>query len=91
MLRIVTLLLLITAPFAHARIISTPHEKPIVALENSDLAKRVCYYQDQAYSLGAMISVGKHYLLCKEANAFETNGALKWVPLNDDSATPQPQ
>ncbi|ENM5926880.1 YnjH family protein [Vibrio mimicus] len=51
-----------------------------------DIAKRVCYYQDQAYSEGAVILVGEVYLSCQRANDFETNGPLKWLPLNGQSS-----
>lgn len=45
---------------------------PVVV--SDDIAKRVCYYQDQAYSEGAVIVVGEIYLVCQRANDFETNG-----------------
>ncbi|ENM5720203.1 YnjH family protein [Vibrio mimicus] len=51
-----------------------------------DIAKRVCYYQDQAYSEGAVILVGEVYLSCQRANDFETNGPLKWLPLNGQTS-----
>ncbi|EEY52264.1 hypothetical protein VIH_000701 [Vibrio cholerae CT 5369-93] len=69
---------------------STPAELPI--LIGDDIAKRVCYYQDQAYSEGAVILVGEVYLSCQPANDFETNGPLKWLPLNGQSnQTPKPK
>jgi hypothetical protein len=68
----------------HAKVISTPG-KAIIAVEGTNAAKRVCYYQDQAYSLGSILQVGEHYMVCKEANDFETNGALRWVPLASSS------
>lgn len=76
-------LLMMIAPVAAAKVITTPGEKPLVALDGSDIAKRVCYYQDQAYSLGAIVQVGDHYMVCKETNSFETNGALKWATLEE--------
>ncbi len=51
---------------------------PIVSLDTGKIAERVCYYQDQAYSFGAIIQVGDYYMECKAANDFETNGSLKW-------------
>ncbi|MGC9460399.1 DUF1496 domain-containing protein [Vibrio genomosp. F10] len=72
------------APPLNAKVISTPG-KSIIAVDGSSAAKRVCYYQDQAYSLGAILQVGEHYMICKEANDFETNGALKWVQLKSSS------
>ncbi|WP_394127341.1 DUF1496 domain-containing protein [Vibrio hepatarius] len=71
-----------------ATIITTP-AKPVIGINASEIAKRVCYYQDQAYSDGAILQVGEHYMVCKEANDFETNGALKWVHLDSNSATEQ--
>jgi hypothetical protein len=77
------LLILITILAAtplNAKVSSTSN-RAIIAVDGSNVAKRVCYYQDKAYSLGAILQVGDHYMVCKEANDFETNGALKWVPL----------
>ncbi|MEI2563297.1 DUF1496 domain-containing protein [Vibrio metoecus] len=63
---------------------------PVVV--GDDIAKRVCYYQDQAYSEGAVIVVGEIYLVCQRANDFETNGPLKWLPLNGQTnETPKPK
>ncbi|GHY65207.1 hypothetical protein VCSRO25_1131 [Vibrio cholerae] len=63
---------------------------PVVV--GDDIAKRVCYYQDQAYSEGAVIVLGEIYLVCQRANDFETNGPLKWLPLNGQSnQTPKPK
>ncbi|EGR2446796.1 TPA: DUF1496 domain-containing protein [Vibrio cholerae] len=68
----------------------TPAKLPIVI--GDDIAKRVCYYQDQAYSEGAVILVGEVYLSCQRANDFETNGPLQWLPLNGQSnQTPKPK
>ncbi|USD42166.1 DUF1496 domain-containing protein [Vibrio sp. SCSIO 43135] len=66
---------------ASAKIISTP-SKPIVAVDGSAAAKRVCYYEDKAYSLGAMLQIGDNTIVCQEANDYETNGALRWFNLN---------
>ncbi|MGF1720497.1 YnjH family protein [Vibrio kyushuensis] len=82
-------LMLLIAVFANplnAKIISTPG-KAIIGVNAADIGKRVCYYQDQAYSLGSILQVGEHYMICKEANDFETNGALKWVPLETSTQT----
>ncbi|MBU2897832.1 DUF1496 domain-containing protein [Vibrio hepatarius] len=77
---ILTFLLLIPGSTL-AYIVTTPG-KPVVAIDASNASKRVCYYQDQAYSLGAILQVGEHYMTCDRANDFETNGALKWIPLD---------
>ncbi|MFM2589524.1 DUF1496 domain-containing protein [Vibrio sp. TBV020] len=71
-----------------ANIITTP-AKPVIGINASEVAKRVCYYQDQAYSDGAILQVGEHYMLCTNANDFETNGALKWVQLGSNSVPVQ--
>ncbi|WP_419795948.1 DUF1496 domain-containing protein [Vibrio floridensis] len=42
---------------------------------------RVCYYQDQAYSLGAVLSVEGVIIECVAEKSFETNGALRWQKL----------
>lgn len=84
--KIITLCLLALAPLAHAKIIATP-SKPIVAVDGSSIGKRVCYYQDQAYSIGSILQIGDHYLICKEQNDFETNGALMWHQLDSNEQT----
>ncbi|EGU47470.1 hypothetical protein VII00023_07319 [Vibrio ichthyoenteri ATCC 700023] len=60
----------------------SPPKKAAIVVNASDLKHRICYYQDQAYSLGALLNVGEHIIRCVEANDFETNGQLKWVMLN---------
>lgn len=71
---------------------ATPTTTQLPLVVNDDIAKRVCYYQDQAYSEGAVIQIGEIYLACQRANDFETNGALKWLPLNGHaSETPKPK
>lgn len=60
---------------------STP-KKTAVIVNSSDLKHRICYYQDQAYSLGALIEVGGYIMRCDNANDFESNGALKWITLD---------
>ncbi|CAM3219775.1 MULTISPECIES: DUF1496 domain-containing protein [Vibrio] len=78
-----TLLLLASASTC-ANVITTPGNA-VIAIDGSEAAKRVCYYQDQGYSLGAVIQVGDHYMTCTQANDFETNGALKWAPLDSQT------
>lgn len=73
---------------ASANTITTP-AKTVIGINASEIAKRVCYYQDQAYSDGAILQVGEHYMVCKAANDFETNGALKWVQLDASTAPKQ--
>ncbi|MCG7488059.1 YnjH family protein [Vibrio sp. Of14-4] len=82
---------LILAGPASANIITTPG-KAVIAIDSGNAGKRVCYYQDQAYSLGAILQVGEHYMTCDRANDFETNGALKWIPLEQaNQAKPSAQ
>lgn len=63
-----------------AKVISTP-SNPLVVTGTGKTQQRVCYYNDKAYSMGAVLQVGEIYMLCKEANDFEKNGALRWVIL----------
>ncbi|WP_171752274.1 MULTISPECIES: DUF1496 domain-containing protein [unclassified Vibrio] len=63
--------------FSSAKVVSTPNTAVVVGL-GSDIGKRVCYYQDKSYSVGALLKVGDYYMICKAENAYETNGALKW-------------
>ena len=44
------------------------------------------------FFLGAILQVGEHYMTCDRANDFETNGALKWIPLEQaNQAKPSSQ
>ncbi|NVD06343.1 DUF1496 domain-containing protein [Vibrio sp. JPW-9-11-11] len=63
----------------------TAAPKAVIGINANQATKRVCYYQDQAYSDGAIIQVGKHYMICSAANRFETHGALKWNPLDEQT------
>ncbi|RJX73610.1 DUF1496 domain-containing protein [Vibrio sinensis] len=67
-----------------AKTISTP-SKSIVAT-TTDSIKRVCYYQDQAYSEGAILQVGDYLLRCSVSHDYELNGALKWQTLPSENS-----
>lgn len=77
------LLLVLVNPISMAKTISTP-ATPVPVVVDGNVGKRVCYYQDQAYSEGALLQVGELYMICQAANNFETNGQLKWVQLDND-------
>ena len=79
MLKAIGVLALLSYSVASQAAPTTTTTLPVVI--SDDIAKRVCYYQDQAYSEGAVILVGEVYLSCQRANDFETNGPLKWVLL----------
>lgn len=81
-----TLLLIMLPTPLIANTLATP-AKPIIGINASEMAKRVCYYQDQAYSDGAVIQVGDYYMSCSAANPREKNGPLKWHNLQQ-SETP---
>jgi hypothetical protein len=66
-----------------AKTISTS-ATPVPVVVDGNVGKRVCYYQDQAYSEGALLQVGELYMSCQAANNFETNGQLKWVQLDNN-------
>ncbi len=82
------LLLICISPITVAKNISIPSGQIPVIVDGA-AAKRACFYQDQAYSEGALVQVGEHYLICQAANKFETNGPLKWVPLDSTEKKPQ--
>ncbi|WP_428773154.1 DUF1496 domain-containing protein [Vibrio sp.] len=73
---------------ANAEVISTSSEKAIVALDSANLGQRVCFYQGQSYSLGAVLSVGDFLLECRAEKSFESNGALAWKRLAADGSQP---
>ncbi|PTO98249.1 DUF1496 domain-containing protein [Vibrio sp. 10N.286.48.B8] len=61
-------------------IISTP-AKAAVVVTQSGSQQRVCYYNDRAYSVGAIVEVSGVVIKCAAENDFETNGALGWVEI----------
>ncbi len=77
----VVLLTMLTACAAHAQV-SHVAPAPIVTLNADKVGERICYYNDRAYSFGAIIQVGDYYMECKAANDFETNGPLKWQQID---------
>ncbi|WP_117234792.1 DUF1496 domain-containing protein [Vibrio maerlii] len=56
-------------------------ENKAIVVASGDMVKRVCYYDDKAYSEGAVIEVQTILLQCSSAHDFEQNGALKWNTL----------
>lgn len=62
------------------KIISTP-AKAAVVVTQSGSQQRVCYYDDKAYSLGAVVEVSGVLIRCAAENDFETNGALGWIEI----------
>ena len=55
--------------------------KAAVVVTQSGSQQRVCYYNDKAYSLGAVVDVSGVLIRCAAENDFETNGALGWVEI----------
>ena len=55
--------------------------KAAVVVTQSGSKQRVCYYDDKAYSLGAVVDVSGVLIRCAAENDFETNGALGWVEI----------
>ncbi|CAD7559292.1 YnjH family protein [Aeromonas hydrophila] len=49
-----------------------------LVLPLGSLPERVCWYQDQRYSLGARIQQGDSWLECAPQNELESNGPLAW-------------
>ncbi|OEE79271.1 DUF1496 domain-containing protein [Vibrio genomosp. F6] len=62
-----------------AKTVSTPSAALII---NEELGQRVCYFEDKAYTIGAVIQVSDILLECVAEKSFETNGALTWVKLD---------
>ncbi|WKY60265.1 DUF1496 domain-containing protein [Vibrio sp. SNU_ST1] len=61
------------------KIISTPTKAVVVTQNGSQ--QRVCYYNDKAYSVGAVVEVSGVVIKCAAENSFETNGSLGWVEI----------
>ncbi|HAS6199144.1 TPA: DUF1496 domain-containing protein [Vibrio vulnificus] len=70
--------LLLSSGPAVAKTVSTGDKVVAVVAAESSARLRVCYYQDQAYSIGAVLNVEGVLLECVAEKSFETNGALKW-------------
>ncbi|WP_429167310.1 YnjH family protein [Aeromonas rivipollensis] len=49
-----------------------------LVLPLGSLPERVCWYQDQKYSLGSRIQQGDLWLECGPQNEQESNGPLAW-------------
>ncbi|WP_260258775.1 YnjH family protein [Vibrio intestinalis] len=74
-------LCLFSLPSQSAEKVLRPPVKPVVVVDGAASSHRLCYYQDEAYSLGAVIKVDDYLLRCQEENDFETNGAVIWAAL----------
>ncbi|WP_394246189.1 DUF1496 domain-containing protein [Vibrio profundi] len=75
------MLLVIGFPAYANKVISTP-SRGIAVVTDANLGSRVCYYEDKAYSLGAVLNVSGVLIECIEEKDFELNGALKWKALD---------
>ncbi|MCY9854217.1 YnjH family protein [Vibrio mediterranei] len=85
-LGLVTTIVCAFAMPSSAKTITTPGADvgAAVLLSDSKLGKRVCYYNDKAYSLGAVINVEGVVLQCVAEQDFEMNGQLKWKQLKSE-------
>lgn len=85
-LGLVTAILWVAAMPLSAKTITTPGADvgAAVLLSDSKLGKRVCYYNDKAYSLGSVINVEGVVLQCVAEQDFEMNGQLKWKQLKSE-------
>ncbi len=61
-----------------AKTYGTTDSKALVVADGK-LGQRICYYDDKAYTVGAVIKVDDVVIVCANENDFETNGSLKWV------------
>ncbi|WP_442878904.1 YnjH family protein [Aeromonas sp.] len=68
-----------------ASVMAAPGQTPLshsvgtdLVLPLGSLPERVCWYQDQKFSLGARIQQGDVWLECGPQNAQESNGPLAW-------------
>lgn len=79
----VTLMSLLVSGVVMAKSYSTPEAKAFVVADGK-LGQRVCYYDDKAYTEGAVLKVEDVLLVCADANDFESNGALRWTILKKE-------
>ncbi|WP_375058029.1 DUF1496 domain-containing protein [Zobellella sp. DQSA1] len=75
---------LLFSAVAGANSIST---RPPVELNITSGLEPVCFYADQRYSKGAVITVGDQRFICEREKSFEQNGRLSWhsFPLKQES------
>ncbi|WP_318519040.1 DUF1496 domain-containing protein [Photobacterium leiognathi] len=64
-------------------IANTPEIEPSIEfnLDGQATNQRLCFYEDKAYSLGAIIAIDGVKLECVIENSIETNGRLMWKNL----------
>ncbi|PSW42549.1 DUF1496 domain-containing protein [Photobacterium leiognathi subsp. mandapamensis] len=64
-------------------IANTPEIVPSIEfnLDGQATNQRLCFYEDKAYSLGAIIAIDGVKLECVDENSIETNGRLMWKKL----------
>jgi hypothetical protein len=76
----------LAASTVSSKVITTPGSDigAAVLLSDSKLGKRVCFYNDKAYSIGSVIKVGGVVLQCVAEQDFEMNGQLKWKALKSE-------
>ncbi|EKO3957200.1 YnjH family protein [Vibrio fluvialis] len=74
---------IVIASTVQANTVSTSTQQNTLLMDGS-IGKRVCYYEDKAYSEGSVVQIGQVYMVCQRANDFETNGPLKWVVLQQE-------
>ncbi|WP_445399274.1 DUF1496 domain-containing protein [Zobellella sp. An-6] len=74
---------LVLSTLAGADTIST---RPPVELNISSGLEPVCFYADQRYSKGSVITVGDQLFICEREKSFEQNGRLSWhlFPLKEE-------
>ena len=70
-------------PASTNNVISTPGKAAVVVTQSGQ-QQRVCYYDDKAYSIGAVLEVSGVVIQCAAENDFETNGALAWIRIKAD-------
>ncbi|MGR5230793.1 YnjH family protein [Vibrio rotiferianus] len=70
--------ILLVTNAVQAKTYTTSDVKPVIVTEGS-IGKRVCYYEDKAYSIGAVLKIDSVIIQCAPEKDFELNGALKWV------------
>ncbi len=70
-------------PASANKVVSTPGKAAVVVTQGSQ-QQRVCYYDDKAYSIGAVLEVSGVVIQCAAENDFETNGALAWIQIKKD-------
>ena len=80
---VVMMLLSLPTQAKNYSVTDKPEVEPSIEfnLDGKVINQRLCFYEDKAYSLGAIVDIGGYKLQCAVENEVELNGRLMWKNL----------